>query len=410
MQFNLFEFSRRYSDPQSEASLSLPKVGLIAFVFFSVYAIFPSEAEGDRFTLIVRLLAFGLIALIAIFYGEVQKNGLVWFFFLPVFFIVLVVFSNAPEFSPRMLNLTAIIVLSALVVAFSRSSRGNQVMVSVVNFLLILSAFALFLQIALYVLLGQLVEIHGFVFPWGVSRSAELERFGIARLSGIHTEPGTHAAYSVGLLVVRQLLGRDVFDRIGIVVIASVAATLSFWGLLATFAYFFSYISKLVLLGKVPTRLIYSFGFLFSGLALFVLFSPDYFFEDVLNYFAFRAEVSVAADGSKMVAWAMGLKNLNEIAFLGLPIGTDYCNGCASPQDAGIVLNFALYLGLLAAICYCVIFVAAAVRMGGWSFVPFGLLFLFAKFFYFDPIVWLAFFLSVSCISQRSKFSHISSN
>lgn len=382
---------------------SVSKLILFGLSILSIYALFPSESDGERFTLVTRLFSFGVLAWVACIYGEVRKKSLVWFLWFSVYFIALVVLANSPNFSPRLLNLCAIVALSALIVAFSANARGRLVFLDVINVLLVFSAVALFLQIALLLIQGNLVELHGLVFPWGSSRSAELEKFGIARLSGVHTEPGTHSAYSVGLLIVRQFLGQDIFDRIGVLVIASVAATLSFWGVLATSIYLLSYVFRLALLGDGHQRLLSSLGLLLASISLVVIFAPDYFFEDVANYFFLRAKDSSASDSSKMTAWLLGIKHVGDVAFLGLPIGTDYCNGCNSPQDAGIVLNFVLYLGLLAGFVYFSIFIVSSFRVGGIAFVPFASLFAFAKFFYFDPIVWIAFFLAISELGIYKK-------
>ena len=130
--------------------------------------------------------------------------------------------------------------------------------------------------------------------------------------------------------------------------------------------------SRLVLIGKGRQRVISSLGLLIAAIAVFLLYAPDYFLEDVLNYFSLRAEVSVASGSSKMVAWVMGVRHLGDVAFLGLPIGTDYCNGCVSPQDAGLVLNFALHLGVLAGIVYFLIFIISSFYVGGIAFLPFA--------------------------------------
>lgn len=361
-----------------------------------IYAIFPSESSSERFALFVRLGALGAAAALAIFFGEVRRELAAGFCFLSFFFVLVVSWSNAPYVTPRLVNLVATILLSALLVAGSVSGRGTGVVLRAINALLVVSAVALFVQAGLYLLSGSVVEVHGLIFPWGESRSAELERFGIARLSGLHTEPGTHSAYTVGLLVLRSLYGGRLFDRIGFFSVGSVAVTLSFWGVIAAGGYFILYGFSIVR-GGVGFRVFLSFSISLAFLAsVFYLFAPNYLLEDISNYFRLRSELGDGSGGAKVIAWQMGLKSFGDVVFLGFPIGTDYCNGCISPQDAGLVLNLVIYLGLSAAILFVGVFFAGVFLSGGFLLTFFSGLVLVAKFYYFDPVVWLLFF---SCLA-----------
>ena len=377
-------------------------VAFLLCVLVCVYAIFPSESSSERLSLFVRLGFLCLMAVLAILFGEVRRE-LVWIFCgLAFYYVFVIVWSNSPYFTPRLVNLVASILCAALVIGSTASGRASAFALRVVGGLLVFSAAALFLQAGIYLFSGSIFEMHGLVFPWGISRSSEIERFGIARLSGLHTEPGTHSVYTVGLLILRCMLGGRLFDRTAYMSIGSVAATLSFWGVLATLLYVILYGFSIIRGGAGAKRFLYSCFFIgFLGL-VFYLSSPQYLIDDLFNYFRLRSELGDGSGSAKVIAWDMGASRLGDVVFFGFPIGFDYCNACISPQDAGLVLNFVMYFGLMSAVGFFAIFIAGALRCGGLSLSLFGGLLLVAKFYYFDPIVWLMFFASAAWCFRRS--------
>lgn len=377
-------------------------VGLIVCALISVYAIFPSESASERFSLFVRLGFLCVAAALTIVFGAARRELVTPFCAFAFFYIFVVAWSNAPYFTPRLINLIASILCAGLMIMGSVSGKANAFVLRVLNVLLIFSAGALFLQLGMYVLSGNIFEIHGLVFPWGASRSAELERFGIARLSGIHTEPGTHSVFTVGLIILRCLLGGRLFDRVAYIGMGSVLTTLSFWGVFATMLYFVLYCLSMIKSRASPRNVIYFCFFIITLVLIFYITAPKYLIEDIFKYFTLRAELGDGSGGAKVIAWDMGLKRIGEVVFFGLPVGSDYCNGCISPQDAGLLLNFSMFFGLTSAILFFGIFFYGSFKCGGYALAIFSGLFLVAKFYYFDPIVWLIFFSSaVWCLRRK---------
>jgi len=385
----------------SASFLSISILGLC--VLLCVYAIFPSESASERFSLFVRLFFLCFTALLAVVLGEIRREFIAVFSFLAFIFILLVSWSNAPYFTPRLVNLVASILCAGLVVAGLASGRANDFAIRVISGLLVFSAGALFLQLGIYLVTDSIVEFHGVVFPWGGSRSAELERFGIARLSGVHTEPGTHSAFTVGLIILRSLMGGRLFDRVAYLSMASVIATLSFWGVLATTLYFLLYAFS-VIENKEGAKRVLTFFVLFAvASGVVYVGAPQYLIEDLIGYFSARAELGDGSGGAKVIAWVTGLQKLGDVVFFGLPIGADYCNGCMSPQDAGLVLNFMMFFGVTASILFFGVLVFGAYRCGGYALATFSALLLVVKFYYFDPIVWLIFFTATVCCLRSCR-------
>lgn len=375
-------------------------------VLLVTYAFFPSESSAERFALAVRTGAFGLMTAVAVIFGSASKRLLSYIPWVIFLFVFAVVLANVPSFPPRVVNLVGTIVLAALVVTFIADAEGERFFRDVISLLLFLSAAAVFFQVIYYFISGDIVDIHQFFFPWGGSRSGELEKFGIARLSGMHTEPGTHSVYTFGLIVLRVFLGGRLFDRVSWISVVSIALTLSAWGVGVVFLYFLSYLFYAVRVGKWLRELIGGFCLVVFCLVLFFMFAPQYLADNIFEYFQFRSQLSDGSGNSKIIAWHMGLVRLNEVAFVGIPVVLDYCDGCLSPQDAGLILNFSLYFGLFSGFVFFGVYLFGVFRAGGVAFALFGLPFLFSKFFYFDPIVWVVFFAAFfSIFKTAAKFS-----
>lgn len=375
---------------------SLPSARLsvisILLAFIAIYAFYPSESASERFSLIVRLVAFGAMAFLAVALGSARKEVLAVFSWGALFFVLSISFANAPYFSLRVLNSIAATILAAAVVGFTVSSSIRLICLRVLDILLVLAAFCIFIQIFVYLGTGYIVEIHGLFFPWGLSRSAEIEKFGIARLSGMFTEPGTHSVYVFGLLICRAFLSGSVFHRIGVLSVASIASTLSVWGVGVVLVYGISYFVAAIENGKTIRRFLV--GGLIALVSLFVAYVtlPDVFIENIVQYFEVRTQLTDGSGSSKVAAWLMAAARFDEVAAIGLPVTVDFCEGCYSPQDAGLVLSFSMYFGILSAFVFFFLYLLGLYFAGGPGLLIFGVPFLFSKFFYFDPLVWIIFF------------------
>ncbi len=95
-----------------------------------------------------------------------------------------------------------------------------------------------------------------------------------------------------------------------------------------------------------------------------------------------------------------------------LAIGTsfehDYCDGCASPQDAGLIINMVMRIGLLATLLVMFPIARTLLRTGGFAALIAFLPLLFAKFYVFDPVVWLIFgvcLLDWYCSAPAPRYS-----
>lgn len=314
-------------------------------------------------------------------------------------FIGFLLLANIDDVSLRLVNTVVIIFLSLYVYLFINGSWLRDELAQVISWILVASAGAIFLQYVVFYTFGTIIELHGVLFPWGESRTVFLEYFGLARFAGLYTEPGTHANWVIAFILLRGLLTGNVIDRFSITSMISVALAITAWGVIAVMVFILS----AVLLLATTKRKISTGVILLSmsagcmvGLVLYLEI-----FDAIFEYFSFRAELENNSGTSKVDAWRYGWELLNDFMFIGFPIGYDYCGGCQSPQDAGVILNLSVYFGVFAATLFtlfCILGVATGI---GVYAVPLGAIVFFGKYYYFDPIIWFIFLFAVSQVMWK---------
>ncbi len=368
-----------------------------ALVILLFYCTVPFEGGGERFPLLFRLACMVLLAGF-LFVGGGVKVSEAAIVSLPIlFFSLILALANLDDISFRLINAVLIIGIAGYVFLLCNSSETRRAQFAkALDFIIILSGSALFAQFFIYIGTGALVEVHGIVFPWGQSRSVVLEGFGLARFAGLYTEPGTHSNWVLAFILLRTVLTGQLLSVATIVGMSSILITMSAWGLGALGAFLSSVIFFQIFVARKIDRwlLVVIFGiFLMAALVL-----TSGLFDAALDYFRFRSELGNESGWSKVSAWYYGLAAVDKIAFLGLPIGSDYCYGCQSPQDAGLVLNFSIHFGLLAGVLFFGALVFAVSLSVGFYLIPLVFVFMVGKYYYFDPIVWFVWYFAIGRI------------
>lgn len=374
---------------------------VITISIFLIYGLFPSESEQERFTTFFRLGVFFIFA-VFIFASLPANRAALKAVPLPAGIAVLAMaLANYPVYPSRVINVLITVFCASIVAAGFQSKSGRRLVTDAIGVVLVVSLFSVVGQLLYLSITGHLIEIHQAFFPWSQSRSAELAKFGIARVSGLHTEPGTHSAYAVGLLALRALYGRHLFDKIGWGAMISVLLTLSLWGFIAFFVYLLSFLFFTGVRfgkGKIWTAVILIVFGAAGGIA--IVGSSDWL-DGINSYFLIRADLSDGSGGAKVAAWHYGGRLLADVFLVGVPFNYDYCEGCRSPQDAGLALNMGIYFGVFFSFVLFGGYLAGILKIRDWSVFLFGTLFLGAKFFYYDPLVWL-----LICSAFITLFDH----
>ena len=368
-----------------------------ALVILIFYCTVPFEGGGERFPLLFRLACMVLLAGFLFVGGGVKVSEAAVVSLPILFFSLILVLANLGDIGFRLINAVLIIAIAGYVFLLCNSSEIRRAQFAkALDFVILLSGGALFAQFFIYIGTGELIELHGIVFPWGQSRSVVLEGFGIARFAGLYTEPGTHSNWVLAFILLRTVLTGKLLGVATIVGVSSILITMSAWGLGAVAAFLSSvFIFQFFVAKKVDKWLLFVLVGVFL-MAVLVLTSG--LFDAALDYFRYRSELDNESGWSKVSAWYYGLGALENIAFLGLPIGSDYCFGCQSPQDAGLILNFSIYFGFLAAILFFGSLIVAVSLRIGFYVIPLVLVFFVGKYYYFDPVVWFVWYFAIGRI------------
>lgn len=360
------------------------------------YALVPAESIGSaQLVQWGRVLSSFVAASIVLSFGGVsnQANGL-WVLFCVVvaWFIVLNFGAN-----PSLLFLISMFVGAACMLAAAALNPAGKTLLSrALDALVYCWLFALIFQVLGYFAGYGVLDLHGMLHPYSAARIQGQGYF--LRFTGVHIEPGTYANWMYGLLLLRLLVSGRIFDGLAIAAMLSILVTMSAWGLLTVLSYFLVMFFQIFRRNPVVARgkltLIFVVVAVVAGLSILENYT---FFLDTFDYFYNRAQLLDASGTAKVDAYGAFSIIFLDLIFSGLPLNVDFCNGCDSPQDAGIFVNLVVRGGLIFAVVMFGLIARSLVRIQG----LFGLVLLlplaFGKYFYFDPIFWfLVAFAAVS--------------
>jgi hypothetical protein len=346
-----------------------------------LYCLIPFESTNVSDSLTIRMISAFMLTLIAIYYfRDVPKKLMPILIFL--FGIILLVFlkSFSLKFFPTLL---AIIfgVYCASAIAGSLEYRRN--FVSALKILLYISIFLLFFQIFWLQLTDNILKLHEIIFPMSASRVEEHEYFN--RLGGIFIEPGTHANWVYSFFLLYIYIEGKLDIKMGFLVGLSLISTISLWGAIVG-----------LLLILICTLNFYKVKNLISAI-IFSFLVVSIFFAYLNSDIYLFLENKLFSDGgskfSKIDAWSEFFDIYSDIIFLGYGFNPDFCIGCVSPQDAGLLLSLFVVFGVIPGLLIFIFIYYGSFKIGGFNFLIISFPLTFAKLFYWDYIFWIIFFV-----------------
>lgn len=269
-----------------------------------------------------------------------------------------------------------------------QSSRTLKVIDAVIA----INIFFLFLQIAIFLVSGNIAEFHKLLFPFSSSRVGEF--IGIVRLGGLHNEPGTYSAFIFALLVARHLLGGWPSDKIFFLAGFSIMITFSAWGIVAGFVVF---LVAILSAGRQGSR---SKTIAIASLILLaaVVLSSTYF--DLLgNYIDQRFDSSQGSASYRSEVFSVFVQELPTYMLIGRPFTEAFCMYCISPQDLGVFSQLIVRLGALTGFAVLV-FAARPYLMTSFPTLILVAYFFTGKYDLGDPVFW--FVLGLALCGRKS--------
>ena len=368
-------------------SIKKSNAGLAVLASVGLHYLFnPSESGGSIMAILVRLI-FGSVLFLMAFFITMPKNRSAKLGYVFAFICIWFVLNNFPENTAELFLVFLFLGFGFVISAYLISESGAGMFSQGLDFLLAFWVTSLFLQVFLYFLTSEVLDFHKWMHPLSEARIAGVGQF--VRFTGVLIEPGTYANWVYGLVILRGVSGNKLFDRLSLVSILSILITLSAWGFIAVAVYLLAYFGRNLTYGgsKVYRRVMIG---AFLIIAVFSIIYVQFLSQisEIIEYLTSRSELSDGSGAAKVQAYDGFLNIFTRIFVFGQPVNFDFCNGCLSPQDAGLFVNLAVRTSILfALIVFFVIFKSVFRRYGFIAcFCIFPLA--FAKFFYYEPLFW----------------------
>ncbi|MER8772052.1 hypothetical protein NKH63_25415 [Mesorhizobium sp. M0960] len=259
---------------------------------------------------------------------------------------------------------------------------------------LVFNVAGLVLALAIFLLSGKIIDLHGMVFPFSASRAGTM--MNQVRLSGFQIEPGSYSNIVYLLVFLRCLFRRRIVNFLDLFAMLSTVATLAAWAVVGAAVYIVCFAIEFTILNpKVPKILRFA-AVLFSASLLAItvpLIAPQFFGSQYVEYFSDRFSVDEGKGSGyyKDQAFRAWQDSAGEGMLLGSPLPRTFCDYCLSPQDLGLVFNMFFYIGIIPSLLILLASSIQLFRLWGPSFVLLFCPFLVTKLFFYDPMVWLTF-------------------
>ena len=387
----------KISDSQGSSLVSF--MAYCVTVIGVMLAFTPSESNSIALSHLVRysglaMVCFGLLI------NRLPKFHYRAYFWLTVltFYVCML---NFRVFNPDGLIHSAYLIGSFLIASLLSSGNNRWMFVRALDAVLLIWALALILQFSMSMLGFEFVDLHKVVF--GYSESRTFNAFiNYPRPSGLHLEPGTHAQWVFGLVMVRFFL-TGIFSRSAVLAILSIPLSMSFWGLGATLfllpVMFFN-IRKSAVSGFAS-----QLGILAGVLivAIIVYFFASIFGDTFWEYVTVRSTLEDGSGSSKTQAYSFFFRDWFNYLLIGNNYSFDFCGGCLSKQDAGLLLNMFVYFGVLPSVLVWFVIAVRGIKSVGYVFLIFLMLVATTKFSIYEPIFWLVCFICFNKINIQRQ-------
>lgn len=366
------------------------------------YLLNPSESLANpMIAKLARIFPVSLVFVIVLFVSPPKKRILSLFYpFLAI--SIWFILNNLLDNMLALLTLFLFIGLGFFLSGYLQYESDDQIVSRGLGFLLIFWVFSLFLQVLIYFVTSEVFDFHNWFHPWSEARVHDVGLF--IRFTGVLIEPGTYANWVYGVVILRGIASKKLFDGLSVVSMLSIFITLSAWGILAVGVYLITYLLNEIVFNRDDSykKKLIVVGLLLATAALFYnWFSVEV--TDALQYISGRSDLIDESGASKVEAYDGFINILIRILLVGVPIDYDFCNGCLSPQDAGIFVNLAVRAGLVFALTIFFVIVKCIYRRYGYVACTCIFPLIFAKYFYFEPLFWGIFAFSFLDFLRQKK-------
>lgn len=262
------------------------------------------------------------------------------------------------------------------------------------KWLIVLSIILLVVQYAVLLLTGNVLDIHGFIFPFSEARISVNTMFGFYRMGGMYIEPGTYSNMMYIFLILYMVLSKKTDSLLLYVGVASIILTGSVWGLI-----FGSYMATILFIEKLlKTKEIPLIKKIFTTLILIVVYYASISYlqnSKLLKYAENKMNTNNPSVNAKELTFTKYQESYSDFLILGEGFSPEFYVGIPSPQDAGLLLNITVIFGVLAGLIIAIVFLVSTIRCCSWVLLFATLPVFISKLYYVDRVFWLLFFVMI---------------
>jgi len=364
---------------------------LLLFIFL-LYAIVPYETVSNPLlSYVFHLIFIVFVGIFALYTGNFKIKMNQFAKFTMFFLICFIAINSVVSYGLNEFLLFLSIVFGSIVASTIYNNRNfYNLFVSAFKWLIVFSISMLFLQLIVLDTTGKVLHIHEMFFPFSEAR---IGVFGLLnRLGGVYLEPGTYSNWMHLFLVIYMVLSENINRPIFYIGAISMILTLSAYGVIIGI-----YLLMVLLLSKIKHS---SLKKKFSTLLLLMIvsfFSIGYIGDSTAVKLV-SAKMDSSSDGSanlRKQAYERYIENIEDYFIVGEGFSNKFGEGIASIQDAGLLLNMSVALGILFSIIFIMIYTYAFLKKNNMEILFASLPIFISKIYYYEFSFWLLFFLLI---------------
>ena len=377
---------------------SYSDIGKILFIFICLlYGWVPFEAGSYDASFKIHLI-FMLLLMIYAFYSnsfKLSKYGMLFF----IFFIFLSSILFFVSYGRAIYSFIPAIAFASIVVpSIYNNTQFKYQFTQALFVLIVISIIMVFFQVIVYFTTGDLLLLHEFVFPFSKARIAtELQFNNLTRMGGMYIEPGTYSNYMFILLTIYMVLKKRINYLLLFFSAISIIITNSVWGMVfGSYLIIIIFFMKLVQTSWVNRIILLFFIFVFSFYSIGSL-EKSFKNNTAVEYAIVKLERNGGKESTapKKRAYIKYAQTFDQFLILGEGFAPKFKKGIDALQDAGLLLNFSVVFGIICTIVFLLIYFVLLVKLTNYVILLISLPIFMSKLFYWDPSIWLLFFMLI---------------
>ncbi len=360
-----------------------PGLWICAVLFFVVATPFESDQSGVGYLIKVTSLAPIIVYAIAMRGAKLGAiSAMPALIILSTFFINTVV-----QYSDRGMIAIASM-LAGLLTGQLRGEKWERDLDFLFAFAIVVHLAAFLFAFIAYYGFGELVDVHHILFP-RASRTAAYGAF--ARVSGLHTEPGTYAQWMVMYVLGRSLVRRSIVTPLHAIATASLLLTVSLWAIIVVVLVGLAMAVESAFSGGLKRRASkVSMIILVSlGLAATVRSLDSAASQASFGFLQDKADVRSETARDKLKASDFLSRELSTVILHGKPVEPGFCPECIAPTDAGLAVNALYYFGIVPTTLFAIALLVSVQANWGAAFSLLVIAVAVWKAPFFDPLLWV---------------------